>query len=137
MKKFNKTISIEVSVDSIADNFLSQLNPDFKHKELLAEAVIGSALEKGNLGFIYNALNGYNNEINFQIGDKIICTSNAYIWNQEKQKSEYTKIGECVVREVNVYSSSKLKVEYSYINKEGELITDIDWVNHTNCSKLA
>jgi len=140
MKQFNKTISVEVSVDSIANNLLSNMKEDFKHKELVVEAIIGSALEKGGLGYIYNSLNGFNNEINFQVGDAVISTDRTYLGTKDetgKVERNHQEIGPCSVKEINIYADRKLLVEYSTYNRSGEFVVEQEWVYHKNCSKAS
>jgi hypothetical protein len=74
MKKFNKVIQVEVSVDTIAEKLLETMAPDFKHREQVVEAIIGAMVEHEELHKIaplYNALNGFSNDINFKAGDKV------------------------------------------------------------------
>jgi hypothetical protein len=136
MKRFNKVITIEVSVDSIAEQFLAAIDPEFKHRELLAEAAIATALEKGTLGYFYNALNGYSAEVNFKAGDKIICTEAKYFRKEPGGEDSRQQLGNCTVLEVNEYADNKLKVQYTSYTSGGSARQSEEWVKHTNCSKL-
>ena len=134
MKKFNKIITVEVSVDSIANLLLQSLAPDFKHKELVAEAVIATSLESNNLSYVYNALNGYSAEIDFKLGDEVMCSEKEYQYaNGEQSRVE---LGLCKVIAINLYVSNKLTVEYQYQCKDGSFKTETRHVNHTNCNKI-
>ena len=73
LPKFDQVITIEVSVASIYDKLVSTFPEDYKHKEALAHAIIGTTKDNGSIAHIYNALNGYTNAIDFQIGDEIDC----------------------------------------------------------------
>jgi len=164
MPPFNKTISIEVDVDMINRKFLDLLPEDYKHREVLSHAVIGSAVEKGNIGYIYNALNGYDNSIDFKEGDRVICTETErveyYDANKEGEdgtlvigwvdphpddaiykpdwKTRSVIIGECIVKSINLYASDKLQVEFATAHhyKPGVMKQVIRQVNHKNCTRV-
>ena len=84
MKKFNKTITVQVSVDSIAEKLFAEVNEKFAHRDMLVEAIIGSSNER-QLGFIYNSLNGYSNEVNYTVGQQVICTDTIYDWSGQNE----------------------------------------------------
>lgn len=144
MNKFNKIITIEVSVDSIAEQLLSNISPDFKHRELLTETIIGQALTSDKLGYVYNALNGFTNDIDFKVGDVVICEETAWKYERSnggvdeapKYKQERRTVGQCKVIEINPYSAQKVKVEWTTINSQGNPSTDYAWVSHTKCAKI-
>jgi hypothetical protein len=147
MKKFNQTISVEVSVDSIAEKLWSTFDPNFAHAELLTESIIGSNLESGKLGYVYNALNGFNNDIDFQVGQTVDCKESIYSWVPEVDSStstlkgtyrrEYMPLGKATIVEINLYKSDKLLVEYNTLNSKGDYITETKWVDHRACSGLS
>ena len=139
MKKFNQVISIEVPVDSIAQLLLDNLNPEFKHRELVAEAIVGRMMNDKSLTFLYNSLNGYTCDIDFCVGD-VVCTTpgNLRVYGYftpesiEKNDTIYGDILEGVVIEINPYANEKIKIEYKVPNKKGEFDTKTQWVNHLN-----
>ena len=157
MGKFNQTINIEISVDTIHDKLLSEFPEDYKHKGILSHAIIGNALRNGGISYIYNALNGYNNEIDFQIGDLVMCSEqDRYQWemgpvkvvavgdapqiNWEKKRME---VGMCEVIGIDLYSPNKLTVQfisacgYKYISDEESYDMTAVNVDHKSCNKLA
>lgn len=145
MKKFNKVITVEVSVDTIAEQMLANLKDDFKHRELVTETIIGSAINKGGISFIYNALNGYTNEIDFAVGNVLHC-SETYYANYSLDdngavvdKGNYVEIGNCRVVEIDIWKDKKLNVEFAVICKDKSkgfcAITRTTWVNHLTCNK--
>lgn len=139
MKKFNQVITVEVSVDSIANLLLQSMAPDFKHAVIVTEAVIATAMEKDTLGYIYNALNGYPPAIDFAVNDQIVCNAYKYSYglnesNQREQKR--VKIGNARVLEINGYSNTKVKVEYEVTTQDGKGKTETAWVNHKECNKI-
>jgi len=141
MKKFNQTINVQVSVDSIAEKLYSTFDQDFAHRELLTESIIGSNLESGKLTYVYNALNGFNNDIDFEVGQTVDCKENVYKWTLDvstgSYKVEYMPVGKAKIIEINIYKSDKLLVEYITINNKGEEIKETRWVNHFECSGIS
>lgn len=143
MKKFNQTISVQVEVDTIAQMLLSSMDKTFKHSEGVVEAIIGSALEANNIGYVYNALAGFTNEIDFKKGDKVICTETAYKYvntgSDETPKFERKEceIGECVVEDVNLYRRDKLTVTFNSLDSRGMVITDSRNVRHNTCTQTS
>lgn len=136
MKRFNKNIQIQISVDSIADSLLSTIKENEKHKELIVEAIITSALDKGTISYIYNALNGYPDEVNFKVGDKVL--KEMYFKADEKAESEYHQV-ELEVVEVRTYHNSKVRVFGKYQKfPYGKMVEETynEWVNHQNISKI-
>jgi len=127
MKKFNQSIKVEVEVDAIAEQLLSTINPEFKHREQVVESIIGNAIrEKSMTTQIYNSLNGFSNEINFKVGDIVKCSRGLY--DQDKKGNI------CRVIDVNIYNHyDKLRVEY--YNSKGEL--NEQWVSHSYCEITA
>jgi hypothetical protein len=143
MKSFNKQIKITVELDTIANALLSTLNPDAKHKDIIVEAIIGRLDAKNDtqgMTVLYNSLNGFSNNINFEKGNEVICTKrvNAY-WTEESirdNSSVYLEIGEVTVVDINEYADEKLLVEYNYPLKSGETEKRQVWVDHSTCSKV-
>lgn len=140
---FNQTISIEVDVDDIHKKLMGTFPEDYKHKEILSHAIVGSAMEHGGIGYIYNALNGYTNDVDFKVGDILVCESNdkkVYDPITEENKRpdwKWKPIGDCQVVEINIYKQSKLRVEFQQKNSEGKSEITSVWVNHKTCTKQA
>ena len=141
MRKFNQTISIEVEVDSIANQLLNTINPEFKHREPMVEAIIGTALlNSESLSHIYNAMNGYLPELNYKIGDVLNCTATTYMYVSEqsriKQDSERAPLGRVTVIDINPYSKSPLLVEFDYHRIDGTVRRDTAWVKMKDCTEF-
>jgi len=147
MPKFDQVIKIEVDVNSIFEKLMDTFPVDYKHAEMLSHAVIGSAVNNGGLTYIYNALNGYTNDIDFAIGDIVMCTEvsrrsiEMAVTEDPNVKPPigYTtvEIGECEVIEIDLYSTNKLRVKFmqnKYRSEEMEESTG--WVNHKNCTRI-
>jgi hypothetical protein len=114
MKKFNRTISIQVEVDVIAEQLVLAFASSFPHSELVAESVIGTILNgEKSLSCLYNALNGYTNEINFV-------------------ENEYVKFKDEIyfIKKIDIYRKDKLLLD-SGRNEQPNI-----WVNHTECTSL-
>jgi hypothetical protein len=143
MKQFNKVITVEVSVDTIANQLLDSMSMDFKHRELVAESIIGRMLNDNSLTFLYNSLNGYACDINFEKGDDLCANDGGFseygYWTPEsieQNNSVMQYIKSVQVVEVDVYRDNKLLVEYYVPNKEGINVRNTKWVNHTRWSKI-
>lgn len=152
LPKFTETIKIEVDIQSIHEKLMDTFPDDYKHKEILSHAIIGSAVENDSLVYVYNALNGYTNDVDFKVGDLIVCTEeerrDRYDANEPVVQSPHdgdykpnwkyrdVEIKECRVVEINWYKRNKLKVEFqSYDRYSGELVDTQTWVNHKKCTK--
>jgi hypothetical protein len=142
MKQFKQVIKIEVSVDAIAEQLLANFKDDFKHREMVAETIIETSLIEGKLSYLYNALNGYTNEVNFKVGDVIFCSEEIYSYNLDDndlpvESRQQVKIGLAEVVEINIYRSDKLKVKHIALNKRlGKFVYEEaeTWTNHLECA---
>ena len=153
---FTGVIKIEIEVNSIYEKLKSEFPEDYKHRELLAHAIIGSAEENGGLSTIYNALNGYDQTINFEVGDTVICTEDnreeKYDANLEDEEGIKTPtvqtqepnwkyriipIGNCKIVDINIYKRGKIKVEFmSQGRYDKSPVLKEQWVNHKYCTKI-
>lgn len=138
MKKFNKEIQVTVSVDSIANQLLEQLNPEFKHREIVAESIIGrmvSADENG-LSVLYNTLNGYTQDIDFKVDEEVLLDNVVHYgsWNGEGEKSEYKEIKSAKIVDIDLYADKKVCIEYpvSWSDEPHR-----NWIDHTKCAKIS
>lgn len=138
MKRFNKVITIEVSVDSIAEQLLDTISPEFKHREILAEAIIGRMERDNSLSYLYNSLNGYPCDIDFKIGDEVRTENPMRIYGYwtlesiEKNDSIYNDVYTAKVVEINPYADEKLKIQFDVPGKTGQLTPQTKWVRHTD-----
>jgi hypothetical protein len=159
MPRFNETISIQINVDSIYDKMLELLPDNYKHREVVAHAIIGTGIEAGNIGYVYNALCGFTNAIDFKEGDVVICVEKErrerYDANKEEEdgkikafegahdidtykpnwKTRMVPIGKCKIKRINLYAADKLQVEFltdSSYSSTPEMKTAK--VNHKNCT---
>jgi hypothetical protein len=137
MKSFNKVIQVEVSVDTIAHNLLETMHDSFPHREMVVEAIIGSA-SNHQLGLLYNSLNGYTNDINFKVGDMIVPKDiKAYgYWDGVVQSESYRSILEAKIIEIDIYAQDKIKIEYAIPNSKGEFKPATKWISHIGCEQV-
>jgi hypothetical protein len=129
LKQFNKTISIEVEVDTIAQQLLDSMALDSKHRELIVEAVIATGLNNGSLNHIFNALNGHRPSVNFQLGEYVI--SDYKTWKGSAREP----IGRCIISEIDEYTNY-LTVSYELFDSEGKMSVDSKSVPMSTCSKV-
>ena len=148
---FKDVIKIEVEVNDIYKKLVETFPEDYKHKEILSHAIIGSCQQYGKLAYIYNALAGFTNDVDFKIGDKVDCTEKKrQMWEEEtepmmpgdtskptqKWKSKDEPIGECEVVEIDLYSGNKLKVKFMECKWKSNEMTEVEkWVDHKDCTK--
>lgn len=159
LPRFTDSIRIEIPIESIYKRLLATFPTDYKHRETLSHAIIGSAVSvsNGGVGYIYNALAGFTNNVDFKVGDKMMCTVKEryerYDANLEGEdgtplaelaetsgggkpnwKYREIMIGACEVIEINLYSSLKLKVRFKSWGKYDERPVDKTmWVTMDTC----
>jgi len=151
MKNYNEVIKVEVSVNNIANQLLGTMESDNKHRESITETIISSLLEADNHGLshLYNSLNGYSNDIEFNVGDEVICSSETYQYVGDTPKTDddgnvgvttwkrqYSAIGACEVIDVNINKDNKVKVRFTVLDRDGKEETITNWVSHLKCDKI-
>jgi hypothetical protein len=143
MKRFNKTIGIEIAIDMIAKHVLDAMSPDFKHREILTEAIISTGMHSGTLGHVLGAATGYKMELNYEVGDEIICSekgrTSSIRRGDDGIMTEYEKvtIGLCTVVEIDTYRPSKMvcvKFEQDHWHSDRKEEVKM-WVDHLSCDK--
>lgn len=144
MKSFNQVISVEVSVDSIAQELLNTISPDYAHREILVEGIIGRAIssDKQALAVIFNSLRGYTGEIDFKVGDVVVPGDlRVYaFWTPksiEENNTVYGEIKSATIVEIDTYANEKLKISYEVPAKDGSVKTETKWYSHLRCNKFA
>jgi len=143
MKKFNQEIKVTVQVDTIANNLLASFDKSFPHAEMLTETIIAIGIEKDTISLIYNNLCGFTNDIDFKIGQEVVCSDKIYGYVPKTTKElgvpvtydqEYVVIGNCVITDINTIKDSKVQIKYSALNRRGESEQLEKWVSHTTLS---
>jgi hypothetical protein len=145
MKLFNQTITVEVSVDSIAQQLLGAMSPEFKHSEMVAEAIVGTLLDRQAISNLYNALNGFKADINFEVGDEIVLNTTSIparvygYWTPEsieRKSSVNGNITQARVLEVNEYAVEKIRIAYDVPQLDGSYKVSERWDNHTKWDRI-
>jgi hypothetical protein len=141
MKKFNEVISVEVSVDAIAEQLLGHIDPQFKHREDVVESIIGPLLDKNTLSYLYNALNGYTNDINFEVGDEVMCEEKIYTFTRDangevSKEAKYIKLGRATIVGIEPFRKKNLELEYMVLSKNNELRKQTDYFSHLTCAHI-
>ena len=124
LKKFNQSIQITIEVDQIAKMLLSKMGADATHKELIVETVIGSMMHspKG-LTPLYNSLNGWENELDFQEGQEVMVKYRDLCcpWAHEAYRiDKYDMLVKCKIGSIDVFRGREIELEYIYLNEEGK-----------------
>lgn len=157
---FEQVIEVKVEVSAIYEKLLASFPEDYKHRENLAHAIIGSTKDNSGIGHIYNALNGYSNAIDFQVHETVMCDqkeknewydSNRYnedgseyanvvpeVAQLPKWKMTKKEIGVCVIVAIDLYRDNKLLVEFigqNEYNNDKPAGNMRKWVNHRSCTK--
>lgn len=143
MRNFNREINVTIQVDSIAYQLLENMDKDFKHKELVVETLIGRLIEKDESGLsrLYNALNGFENKINFKIGEKVKLkdySCYAY-WTPESVEKNNTisqKVETGTIIDINTDKDNPICVQFLAPNKKGELEERTEWFRSHRCDKM-
>lgn len=141
MKQFNQSINITIEVDAIATALLNQMAPDFKHRELVVETIIGRALNCDNslLGMIYNSVNGFKRVINFEVGEQVgVQSLSSYTHVEEEGKfvRKYQPVTTAEITEINPYNDNTLRIKYFTVNDKGAVVNNETTIDHVHCSKM-
>jgi len=142
MKNFSQVITVEVSVNSIANLLLDSMSPEFKHRENVVESIVGRMMNDNSLSYLYNSLNGYSTSIDFQIGDEVKCSDRFRVYGYwtpesiEQSNTVYGSVESARVIEINEYSDKKIRIEYLVPNKKGGHDTCTQWVSHTEWNRV-
>lgn len=138
LKKFNKSIEISVSVDMIASQLLKAMDQSNPNAALIVNTVIGSSLSTGKIGFVYNAINGWQDEINVTIDKEYLCLGSKLDMYRPADGQMET-MHKCIVQEIDEFrDGNKINVSFTYIRKgnnagdEPVVMTSKTWVDH-NC----
>lgn len=137
MKKFERTIQFEIEVDVIAEMFLANLSPEFKHKELFVEVLIERALENDpkSLGMLMSASLGVDKTINHNVGDVVLCER--IVSEYAPEENTFKRVDKnCKIVQIRKYSDTPLQVEFEVRKKEGTLYKEKEWVTLERALKI-
>lgn len=132
MKKFNKTASVDISVDAIAEMFMNSQAVNFTNAETFIEAIIGTSLEKGTLGIIIAGFMGVLPKCELPINSNVYCSHSVWDYHTESSiehgNSESRDIGNCTIVDVNPYAKECYKIQFTRTRSNGKTYTDVMWV---------
>lgn len=143
MKNFNQDIQVTVSVDSIAQLLLKNMNPEYKHAELVVESIIGRMLSTDMQGIsrLYNALNGYDNKINFEV-DEVVKVKDFRVygyWTEEsieKSNSVYQNIDTAKIIDIDEHKDSPICIEFYVPKKDRTMERRTEWIRMNQASEI-
>jgi hypothetical protein len=138
MKKFCKSVSIEVEVDAIATQLLSHMQ-DSAQSEMIVEAIIGRAIayDQRALGFYLDAIFGHKQESKLFVDD-IYTIKNFRVYGYwtpesiEKNDTVYGNVETATVIAVNPYSDDPVCIRYGVPQKDGSMALETRWVRYHN-----
>lgn len=137
MQKFNEEIKISISVDMIAERLVAMFNQEEKHAEIVVETIIGCARHYPKaLSMIYNSMNGFTGDINFEIGDIIDCKSKTNIRRNPNEDESYQEIGLCEVIGIDRYASEEINIKWTSFNTDGTQRDRTNTVSKKYCSTV-
>ena len=148
MKKYNKSISIEIQADVIADQLAEQFNgsklPNHR-KDALVDGIVGPMVSNNDsnaLKHLYFALSQTALDAPiFSEKDKIACTKKVYTYRPgpvEDEKpfakdymiEERVEIGPCTLLSFDTYRNyDKYEIGYTTANRHGNSEEHTKWVN--------
>ena len=87
-----------------------------------------------------DSLNGYSNEVNFTVGQQVICTDTIYDWSGQNEdltpKEVRRPLDVVTVIGVDPYAERQLTVEYQYVKSNGQLETRQKEVYISSCKDV-
>ena len=132
MKKFNKTTSVEMSVDAIAEMFLGSQHFLFDNRETFIESIIGTCIEKGTLGTVLMGFMGVVPECPLSVGQDVWCSNSVWDYHTENSRelgnSESREVGNAIIIEVNAYARECYKIQFTKTKSSGTQYLSEDWV---------
>lgn len=139
MKKFNRTITVSVSLDAIANKVLSTLDKTNPNRELIAETIVGCIANSGeyHIALLYNSLAGWNEEINIEEGKQYSCNVKALDFYPRRKPNEYEGIIVKVSRIDKYRASHQVYVTCSYTGLNGKLLAHEQCVNFSDLAELS
>lgn len=142
LNKFNKDIQVTISVDSIAKNLAEKISKEFQHANLLVNVIIGQALSNErmqDISRIYNAMNGWIDELDFRIGQQLFCKDDIYDYLFKPDGSRHD-MGPCKIVAIDpLRDRAQIQVEYQHFERRRGVIeqeTRTVWVKPTDLREL-
>jgi hypothetical protein len=132
MKKFNKNVNVEMSVDSITQLFLNSQAVGFANAETFIETIVGTAIEKGTLGVIIAGFMGVTPKCKHPINTHVICSGFCYDYNTpesiENNDSVRRVVGNAIIIDADPYARECYLIQYWKTNSKGAEYQYTEWV---------
>lgn len=122
-------VNIEIPIDSLKQELLDALNPQFEHKRELIDAIIESLEDCNKLQYLYMGLRGQRPTVSVNIFDKLEVSTS--VWKGDS----FQPIGECIVTDVNPYGVYRVQVEFQNVDHMGKEITETRWISESDIVK--
>lgn len=146
MKNYNKSFSVEITANMIADKLMSNLDPKLTQDraEKFVDCIIGPMCANDNthgMKHLYYGLFDLDMEApKFKEDDHLICSKKIYnnvlVKNKDEDITEatyeqnYEKMGECALVGFDPYrKDTKYQVAYPYTERNGTVTTKHEWVS--------
>lgn len=135
MKRFNKTIMVEMEVDVIAQQLRSMFKEDSAHADTVVEQIIGRAehQDKALIGRIVGAMNGFKRDLIAEVGVTYPCkdlTAWGY-WTEESRLNGNTvrqSVDSAKVIAIDEFSDTPLQISFPCPDSKGVLKDVTMWI---------
>jgi len=133
MRKFNKTVNVEMSADSVAEMFLASQHFLFEQREQFIETIVGTAMQSGTLGTIVGGFMGVLPKCELSVNTDVICSKTCYDYSTpesiEKNDTVCRNIGKATIIDTNPYAKECYQIEYWKTDLKGQQYLTQDWVS--------
>lgn len=103
-KSQNETVRVDLPIEFLKDKLAEQLGVE---TSLLVDCIVETC---GNKEALMHVLLGTFEEPKFAVGDRVYCTDTYYHRPEGAESGTYVEYGECVVKEVNPFTSRYIYV---------------------------
>ena len=147
-KNYDKSFSINISANTVADKLAESLNPKLSRDkvEKLVDTIVGPMVandESTALKYLYFGLFDIDIEAPvFKESDMLSCSKEAYTYIESDEvkgefKEEYKVIGSCKLIGFDTYrKNQQYQIEYSRLDRNGKSIDKTMWVNESDLNVM-
>lgn len=133
MRKFNRIITVSITLDAIAQQLLNCMKDDITNREEIAYNITGHMEAKGRIGQLYAIVNNLPQELPFNIGQIVYVRVGTYVNKNANNDNNDLPVWEhqritlsAEVVEIHPFDDSPLKLKYAYTNSKGEVTEQTD-----------
>lgn len=150
LKVWNESIKVEVSLDMIAAKLKDSFKADNPHTNLLTNTIMGVAKTTNKLSYIYNAVNGWEDKLNFKVGQFVTTTEGSKSYHYKlaakvepndpdkwEQDRSAPIIGGKVIEIDEFRDGGKIHIAYTRVDNYGKADHTDVWVNHPNLKLIS